>query len=136
MRKPILVAIALTALLSTSAVAQESDASYTLSEAEIADKIAYDEFRVEQMQELVQSVEPEVVEALLETHMRDKTKKVVHYEDNFVFVEYSSPEGEIFTWFPGEVEPVVGTWEIVDEAGDLGPVACPILANLGRNPSR
>ncbi len=119
--KPAIVAAALT--VASPAIAQEFVTTYTMSDAQITNRFNLDEFRVARMQELVAGLPENVLREQLQVHMSDRTKTVLHYEERFVFAEYSTPDGRIYTWMPDRDDVIEGTWEISDQP-DQGLSVC------------
>lgn len=87
-------------VLFSPAFGQEIATTYTMSDAQITDRFILDEFRVERMQELIAGLPEDVIREQLRIHMSDRTKTVLHYEERFVFSEYSTADGRIFSWMP------------------------------------
>lgn len=109
--------------LAAPALGQEVVTTYSLSEAQITDRFILDEFRVARMQEMIADLPDEVIREQLQRHMADRTKTVLRYDDRFVFAEYSTADGRIFSWLPDADSVTEGTWEISDEP-DTGLSVC------------
>jgi len=101
--------------LASPALGQEVTTTYTLSDAQMTDRFILDEFRVARMQELISDLPDELIREQLRKHMSDRTKTVLHYDDRFVFAEYSTADGRIYSWMPDSDSVVEGTWRISDE---------------------
>ena len=105
------------------AFSQDITTLYTMTDAQMTDRFELDEFRVTRMQELIQGLPEDVIREQLRTHMSERTKTVLHYDEQFVFAEYSTADGRIYTWMPDSESVSEGTWRISDEA-DTGLSVC------------
>jgi hypothetical protein len=101
-----------------SAHAQPASPYYVVTSGEIADRLSIDEFRAQQMSEIVKTLTADEVRARLMDNMTDKTKKVIDYGNNKIFIQYSSADGRTYTWQPESTEVIKGAWQIEsDSAG-------------------